>query len=219
MTAKSDRLPRPSPHTTRSQRRPGRRQAPGHPDNCRICPHPPQPLSFPRFPRRLMCRGFPGVGSPDSGHATGWNLAASNPVFDRGEHAQRRGTAPPASPRPIPARQARGPAPGALAAAAQGPARPPRSFLPGKRNPTAQPGASQVLDGWMGLTAGRVSACRSLTGPLGWRARRGAAGRTRLGAGLARRAESDFVARCQGADFVEDGWPEAGEGRGPCRGR
>jgi hypothetical protein len=71
MTAKSDRLPRPPPpHYAESA---AARTPPGHPDNCRICPHPPQPLSFPPVsPDDLMRPGFPGVGSPDSGHATGW---------------------------------------------------------------------------------------------------------------------------------------------------
>ncbi len=58
-------------HTTRSWGRLGRCQAPGHPDSCRIWPHPPQALELPRLPR-LMCPGFPGVGLPDSGHVTGW---------------------------------------------------------------------------------------------------------------------------------------------------
>ena len=31
-----------------------------------------RPLSFPGFPDDLLCPGFPGVGLPDSGHATGW---------------------------------------------------------------------------------------------------------------------------------------------------
>ena len=31
-----------------------------------------RPLSFPGLPDDLMCPGFPGVGLPDSGHATGW---------------------------------------------------------------------------------------------------------------------------------------------------
>ena len=61
----------PPCHTTRSRGRPGRCRASGHPKSCRICPHPPQTLELARSPR-LMCPGFPGVGLPDSGHATGW---------------------------------------------------------------------------------------------------------------------------------------------------
>ena len=59
-------------HTTRSRGRLGRCRAPGHPDSCRICPHPPQALELPRSPRRFDVPGVPGVGLPDSGHATGW---------------------------------------------------------------------------------------------------------------------------------------------------
>ena len=61
------------PHTTLrgAGGRLGRCPAPGHPDSCRVCPHPPQTLELPRFPR-LMCPGNPGAGLPDSGHATGW---------------------------------------------------------------------------------------------------------------------------------------------------
>jgi hypothetical protein len=77
MTKIRPAAPPPPRHTTRSQRRPGRRQAPGHPDICRICPHPPQtPCASPGFPDDLMSPGFPGVGLPDSGHATGWILLA-----------------------------------------------------------------------------------------------------------------------------------------------
>jgi hypothetical protein len=47
---KSERLPRPPmPHHAESGR-PGRCQAPGHPESCRVCPHPPQTLSLPGFP-------------------------------------------------------------------------------------------------------------------------------------------------------------------------
>jgi hypothetical protein len=60
----------PPCHTTRSRGRLGRCQAPGHPDSGRICQHTPHP-KLARFPR-LMCPEFPGVGLPDSGHATGW---------------------------------------------------------------------------------------------------------------------------------------------------
>jgi len=31
-----------------------------------------RPLSFPGLPDDSMCPGFPGIGLPDSGHATGW---------------------------------------------------------------------------------------------------------------------------------------------------
>jgi hypothetical protein len=69
----SARLPRPpAHHTKRSAGRLERRPAPGHPDTCRVCPHPPRTVDLPPvFPGDLRCPGFPGVGVLDPGHATG----------------------------------------------------------------------------------------------------------------------------------------------------
>jgi hypothetical protein len=125
-----------------------------------------KPLSFPRFPRRFDVPWFPGVGLPDSGHATGWIWLARSFFFDRAEHAQRRGTAAPASPRPVPARQGAGVGARAFAAAAQGPARGqgqpdpsrPRAGRPAHR-PVGRPAADNLA------ASPRQSRCASVHCP------------------------------------------------------
>jgi hypothetical protein len=103
--------------------------APGHPDSCRICPHPPQPLELPPVSQTDVPRGFPEPGCrilvmPRAG--SGWPEARiRSGVNMPGMRDSRAGFA--------------ATDPGVLAAAAQGPAR-----GHGQPDPIAAPGRLAV---------------------------------------------------------------------------